>query len=163
MSLNWQCPVHKRRQPASRTVLVAMTKEFCGITRARLTSPAWLICCTTCTLPAAAPNPPTWPRVKSCSAVHARPTAHQATRWPTTLETGDMQQLECSRATQRAGNIPADLVALLVISADIRLCVCERQVHLHRNPDIGPSDAAKVLSPGAAQPPSTLQHSWCCV
>lgn len=45
--------------PSQHTVLVAMMKEFCGITRALLTSPAWLICCTTCTLPAAAPKPPT--------------------------------------------------------------------------------------------------------
>jgi hypothetical protein len=51
--------VYPMLQVSARTVFVAMTKEFCGITRARLTSPAWLICCTTCTLPAAAPKPPT--------------------------------------------------------------------------------------------------------
>ena len=45
---------NRSQQP---TVLVAIMNLFWGHTRARLTSPAWLICCVTCTLPAVAPKP----------------------------------------------------------------------------------------------------------
>ena len=37
------------RSPArTEIVFVAIMNGFCGMTLARFTSPAWLICCTTC-------------------------------------------------------------------------------------------------------------------
>lgn len=65
----------RTRHARGSTVLVAMRNLFCGHTRARLTSPAWLICCVTCTLPAVAPKPPAEPSSSSYCARSASASA----------------------------------------------------------------------------------------